>query len=242
MELHDIEVSLGRFDLNIDVAFSSGITGVFGASGAGKTTLLEVIAGLRKPARGRQSLNGDVLFDAQKRIFLPAEKRNIGYVPQDLALFPHMSVGDNIRYGQKRTGNATARTSFEGICKVLEIEKNLSQFQGTLSGGEKQRVALARALMAEPRFLLLDEPLSGLDHELKATIIPFIRRIKDEFSLPMIYVTHSPSEVMALCHEVILLDKGKLTGHGKPSDLFVKTDDSIYRLRPEHNCELPSRL
>jgi molybdate transport system ATP-binding protein len=232
MELHDIEVSLGRFHLSIDIALSNGINGVFGASGAGKTTLLEIIAGLRKPIRGRQSLHGEVLFDAHERIFVPAEKRNIGYVPQDLALFPHLSVEENIRYGEKRKGN-TSRNSFDVICKVLEIGKSLSQSPGSLSGGEKQRVALARALMAAPRFLLLDEPLTGLDHELKEKVIPFILRVRDEFALPMIYVTHSPEEIMALCQEVILLDSGKIVGKGEPSEFFLKTDTRLYRLRPE---------
>ena len=237
MQLCDIEVSLGRFHLSIDAAISNGITGVFGASGAGKTTLLEVIAGLRRPTRGRQSLHGEVLFDAHERIFLPAEKRNIGYVPQDLALFPHLSVQENIRYAEKRNDHSS-RSSFAVICRVLEIEKSLSQSPDSLSGGEKQRVAFARALMASPRFLLLDEPLSGLDQELKEKIIPFILRVRDEFAIPMLYVTHSPEEIMALCQEVILLDQGKIVGKGEPSDFFVKSNTRVYRLRPARSPEL----
>jgi molybdate transport system ATP-binding protein len=237
MELRGIEVSLGQFHLSVDVVFSNGITGLFGASGAGKTTLLEIIAGLRRPSKGQLTLNGDVLFDAQRKISLPARKRNIGYVPQDLALFPHLTVRENICYGEKTRGpfvsqdSQDSQASFDVICQVLEIKKNLSQYPGSLSGGEKQRVAFARALMARPSFLLLDEPLSGLDQELKEKIIPFILRIRDEFALPMMYVTHASAEVMALCQEVIFLDKGKITGKGKPADYFLKTDLPVYRLR-----------
>jgi molybdate transport system ATP-binding protein len=241
MELREVELSFGQFHLCIDLRFSDGITGIFGPSGAGKTTLLEVLSGLRKPHRGRQSLNGDVLFDSQNKIFIPAAKRNIGYVPQDLALFPHLSVRENIRYGQSEKGGLASQTSFEAICRVLEIEENLSQFPNSLSGGEKQRVALARALMTKPRFLLLDEPLSGLDQQLKEKVIPFILRIRDEFALPMIYVTHSPGEIMALCREVVLLDKGRIVGKGKPFDFFVKTDAPVFTLRTEPGPESAGR-
>jgi molybdate transport system ATP-binding protein len=232
MELRGIEITLGQFHFAIDVEISSGITGVFGPSGAGKTTLLEIIAGLRKPALGRQTLNGEVLFDAGKRIFVPAQARTMGYVPQDLALFPHLNVEENIRYGQRERGSTGSQRLFESICSVLEIGKNLAQLPGSLSGGEKQRVAFARALMTKPRFLMLDEPLTGLDQELKERVIPFILRMRHGFAVPMVYVTHSSAEIMALCDEVILLDRGKIAGAGKPSGLFEQSAVPAYRLRP----------
>lgn len=240
MQLCDLAMPVGRFHLHVDLVLSAGITGVFGVSGAGKTSLLEMIAGLRRPVRGRQSLHGEILFDAGKRVFIAAHKRNIGYVPQDLALFPHLSVEQNIRYGQRRRSTASG-PYFDTVCRLLEIEKSLAQSPGSLSGGEKQRVALARALMAEPSFLLLDEPLSGLDHALKEKIIPFILRVQEEFALPMLYVTHSPEEIMALCGEVLLLQEGKITGRGQPSEFFARTGTPAYRLRAEHSLESPEQ-
>jgi molybdate transport system ATP-binding protein len=231
MELSGVEVSLGHFHLHVDVTLLNGITGLFGASGAGKTTLLEVIAGLRKPDKGRLTNGGQILFDTRHKTFVPARKRKIGYVPQDLALFPHLTVLKNICYGERSARTGSSRASFDTICDILEIRKNLHQYPNSLSGGEKQRVAFARALMANPSFLLLDEPVRGLEQELKEKVLSFLLHIGREFSIPMLYVTHSPSEVMALCTEVILLESGKQIGRGKPSDFFFRTDAPVYQLR-----------
>jgi molybdate transport system ATP-binding protein len=230
MELRGVEVSVGHFHLRADVILSDGITGLFGASGAGKTTLLEVIAGLRKPDRGQLTDGGQILFDTDRKIFVPARKRKIGYVPQDLALFPHLNVLKNIRFSVRSAG-VFSQASFDTICDILEIRKNLHQYPDSLSGGEKQRVAFARAWMAKPSFLLLDEPLRGLEQELQEKVMSFLAHIRREFAIPMLYVTHSPGEVVALCDEVILLESGRLVGHGKPSDFFVQADSPVYQLR-----------
>lgn len=230
MELNGIEAAFGNFQLQIDTKLSGGATALFGMSGAGKTTLLEIIAGVKRPSKGRLSFHGNVLIDCDQGRFVPARLRNIGYVPQDLALFPHKTVEENIRYGEHSL-NRLIRHSFQEICEILEIENKLAQYPGSLSGGEEQRVAFARALMTQPSFLLLDEPLRGLHHELQTRILAFLVQIRDQFALPMLYVTHSPSEVMELCQEVLILNEGKVTGQGKPSDYFVETTTLTYNLK-----------
>ena len=230
MELHQVEAAFGNFHLNIDVTLSDGATGIFGASSAGKTTLLELIAGVKKPKKGSLTFSGVVFFDCSKQLFVPPRHRKIGYVPQDLALFPHMTVEDNIRYGED-VKDHTPRSSFKKICEILELDNKLSQYPASLSGGEEQRVAFARALITQPSILLLDEPLRGLHHQLRTKIISFLVEIRKQFALPMLYVTHSPSEVMQLCEEVLVLDKGKVIGIGKPADYFVETTSLTYNLR-----------
>lgn len=240
MELHQVEAIFGNFHLEVDATLSEGVTGVFGMSGAGKTTLLELIAGVKRPQKGLISFHNQVLVDCDKQLFVPSRKRQIGYVPQDLALFPHMTVEDNIRYGEDRSDH-TPHSSFKTICEILEIENKLAQYPSSLSGGEEQRVAFARALMTQPSFLLLDEPLRGLHHELKAKIISFLLQIKQQFDLPMLYVTHSPSEVMALCQQVLVLDQGKVIGQGEPSDYFVESTALTYNLKSAQGvCDEPS--
>jgi molybdate transport system ATP-binding protein len=232
MEINGVEAYLGTFHLRADMRLCSGVTGVVGRSGAGKTTLLEILAGLRKPSLGRIVLNGTPLYDSGEKVFVPARRRHIGYVPQDLALFDHMNVRENIRYAQKAQGGGEG-FSFDHICSILELTTLLQRDTRSLSGGEKQRVAFARALMAKPRLLLLDEPLSGIDSERKERILAFILRIRDELKVPMVYVTHSAQEVMRLCEWVVLLNNGKIIAQGTPDDLFMKSNTPTYDLRPE---------
>ncbi len=198
----------GTFSLQVEAVLSGPATALCGPSGAGKTTLVELIAGLRRPTSGRMVLGGEVLFS--ERTFLPAQRRRIGYVPQDLALFPHLSVEANLRYGQRE-----GRLSLADVCEALEIGPLLARKPGTLSGGEQRRVALGRALLADPALLLLDEPLSNLDEPLKARILPHLRTVREHFGTPLLYVTHDEREVAHLCNEVVALEGGRITRHAR---------------------------
>lgn len=212
LALQNILLPLAEFSLELDLQLQCQVTGIFGPSGAGKTSLLDLIAGLRRPLSARIALDDRVLTDTAARVFTPPRLREIGYVPQDLALFPHLSVRKNLLYGQRKGGPATPLFSFEHVTQVLEIQPLIARDVGDLSGGERQRVALARALLSSPRLLLLDEPLASLDAGLKSRIIPYLQRVKEEFPLPILHVTHEEAEVLALCDEVVEISRGKLAG------------------------------
>jgi len=222
LELDRLCLPLGSVTLSLHATLAGRITAVFGPSGVGKTSLLETIAGLRRPARGRIVLDGRVLEESAAGISLAARERRIGYVPQDLALFPHLRVKANLLYGRGRRGSGAGKgsLSLEGVCEALEIGPLLLRMPGTLSGGEQRRVALGRALLAEPSLLLLDEPLANLDDPLKARIIPYLLRIRDRFGIPILCVTHSREEVARLCDEVVVLEKGRMVSHGS-ADAFA---------------------
>jgi molybdate transport system ATP-binding protein len=209
--LQKISLPLTEFSLEIDLQLQCQVTGIVGPSGAGKTSLLDLIAGLRRPLSARIALNDRVLTDTAAGIITPPRLRAIGYVPQDLALFPHLSVRQNLLYGQRNGLGNGALFSFEHVTSVLEIQSLTARGTKDLSGGERQRVALARALLASPQLLLLDEPLASLDADLKAKIIPYLRSVRDEFQLPIIYVTHDEREVLALCDEVLEIRRGRIT-------------------------------
>jgi molybdate transport system ATP-binding protein len=222
---------LGQMALELDVTLDKQVTALFGPSGSGKTSVLELVAGLRRADQGAIELDGLTLTNVSQGIFVPARQRAIGYVPQDLALFPHLSVRQNITYGLKRGQDPGLDLSREKLCRVLEIERLLDQLPGSLSGGEKQRVALARALLASPRLLLLDEPLASLDQPLKGRILPYLERVREELVIPVLYVTHSAAEVFAFCEDVVVLQAGKCVARGKPGDLFASSDTTVYRLK-----------
>jgi molybdate transport system ATP-binding protein len=219
--LQEVEVKAGGFTLRIDAEFSSGVTGLFGVSGSGKSMFVEALAGLRRPASGVIRLGDEVLVDVEAALFLAPEKRGIGFVPQEGALFPHMTVAQNLDFGARRAAKkqepAFAR---DRVCELLGITTMLERMPSTLSGGERQRVAVARALVSGPRLLLLDEPLSGLDAARKASILPYLQKVRDEFSLPMIYVSHVPQEMMALCNDMAVLSGGRLLQHGPVAEVF----------------------
>jgi len=231
LEFSDLRLSLNDFEIAFTGVLSQRVTVLFGASGAGKTSLLEVIAGLRRPQQGRLKLGAAMLVDVAAGTFVPPQYRKIGYVPQDGALFPHLSVEGNLRYGLRRRHENGNELSFDRVIAVLEIADLLGRQVRTLSGGEKQRVALGRALLAEPRLLLLDEPLAGLDFSLKARVLPYLARVRDELHMPMIYVTHAPEEAIALGDEVLLIERGQILRRGTPADMFVATNQPRYVLK-----------
>lgn len=220
LRLDQVLLPLTSFVLEIDTVFDRSITGIFGPSGAGKTSLLDLIAGLRRPIAGKVQLDDEVLFEADARLHLPARLRRIGYVPQDLALFPHLNVRANLAYGCRRQTAVNDLFTIHHVAEVMEIEPLLERNVTTLSGGEQQRVAFARAILSAPRLLLLDEPMSSLDSRLKKRLIPFLLRIRDEFRIPFIYVTHDALELVALCDEVLVLERGRLVERGQPTDVL----------------------
>ncbi len=213
--LDGVNLPLAHFDLDVTAELSSRVTGIFGPSGAGKTSLLDIVAGLRVPRRGRIALDDTLFDDRATGVYVAARDRRIGYVPQENALFPHMSVLGNIRYGAR---NAAVE---EQAIDVLELRPQLARGVTALSGGEQKRVALARALVTSPRLLLLDEPLAGLDRPLHGRILAFLQRIRDEFQLPMLYVTHDPAELADIAEETVVLDRGRITGFGRTADVMA---------------------
>ena len=229
LQLDHVHASLGTFDLEVDAELHGRVTAIFGASGAGKTSLIEVIAGLRRQRSGAVRLDCMTLSDTST--FVQPERRGIGYVPQDGALFPHLSVTRNLLFGFRGSAKAVPGITVQHVSEVLEIEGLLARRVTTLSGGEKQRVALGRALLAAPRLLLLDEPLAGLDVPLRERLVPYLRRVRDEFGIPMLYISHSPDEVMALCDDVLVLDRGKVVMRGSPAEVFTAAQTTRYTLR-----------
>jgi molybdate transport system ATP-binding protein len=219
----EIRVPLDTFDLDLSVDLREPVTALFGPSGAGKTTLLESMAGLRLPAEGEIRIGEEVVFSSAKKICLSPEKRRFGYVPQDALLFPHLTVRRNIRYGmrEQRSPGRTSGERMETVVAALEIEHLLDRYPQGLSGGERQRVALARALVAEPRLLLLDEPVASLDVGLKDRIFPYLRRIRDLHRIPTLVVSHDVFDVVTLSQEVVVLEKGNVVERGAPSAVFT---------------------
>lgn len=235
----DIAQPLARFTLEVACTLDAPVTAVVGSSGSGKTSLLESVAGLRNATRGRIAIDDAVLLDSDRRISLPPEERRVGYVPQEVALFPHLSARDNVTFARRDPQRLTQ------LADMLELGHLLDRFPSALSGGERQRVALARALMASPRLLLLDEPLAALDQPLRERILVHLRRIRDQERLPMIYVTHQPVEALALANYCLVLREGRVVGQGRPDDVLrdpriaATTDvDNVFEVfDPHHDRE-----
>ena len=210
----DLKYRRGSFSLNTKCSLAAAVTGLYGPSGAGKSTLLGIIAGLVRPDSGRIVLDGICLFDSELGINVATHQRHIGVVFQESRLFPHLSVQDNLTYGFNLLAANQRRFSLRQIVDLLEIAALLLQKPHTLSGGERQRVALGRALLTSPRLLLLDEPLASLDTRLKNQILPFLKRVKDEIQIPMIYVSHAINEILYLTPQLAMLDKGEIIAAG----------------------------
>lgn len=223
---------LANFELDIDASFDSRITAIFGPSGSGKTTLLDAVAGLRRIADGEITIDGRTLFSSARGINLSPQQRGIGYVPQEGALFPHLSVRKNVLFGAERTGYATKTIKTDHVLNILEIGHLLDRPVTNISGGEAQRVALARAILSQPELLLLDEPLAALDIGLKEKILPYLGRVRDEFQIPMIYVTHSLTEVLTLADWVLMIREGRLITQGVPREA-LRSSHAILQISEE---------
>jgi molybdate transport system ATP-binding protein len=210
----DVSKQLGEFSLQATFASEGRVTGLFGASGAGKTSLINMIAGLLRPDRGTIAVDGETLDDTAARRHIPAHRRRIGYVFQDARLFPHLDVRQNLDYGRRMNRLADDPAQRARIIDLLDIGSLLDRRPGQLSGGERQRVALGRALLANPRLLLLDEPLGSLDEERKIDILPYLVRLRDEAGVPMVYVSHDADEMRQLATSVVMLRRGRVIDVG----------------------------
>lgn len=222
-----VEHRLGRFDLNASFASEGRLTALFGRSGSGKTSLVNVVSGLVRPRRGRVVVDGQVLLDTERGLFLPKHRRRIGYVFQEARLFPHLTVRQNLLYGRWFSGRRAAGTDslasdLDSVLDLLGIGHLLERGPAALSGGEKQRVAIGRALLARPRLLLMDEPLASLDEARKAEILPYIERLRDEAGVPIIYVSHAMAEVARLATTLVTLDRGVVTACGPTAQVMSR--------------------
>ena len=219
----DVDIDHTRGSFRISARFSAvpGLTALFGRSGSGKTTLVDIVGGLVKPDRGRVAVDGQVLVDTERGVFVPKHRRRIGYVFQDSRLFPHLSVQRNLLYGRwfNRAGGGAA-ADLASVVELLGIGHLLERQPASLSGGEKQRVAIGRALLAHPQLLLMDEPLASLDEARRAEILPYIERLRDEAGVPILYVSHSVTEVARLATTVVILSEGKVTAVGPVADIL----------------------
>jgi molybdate transport system ATP-binding protein len=211
----------------LDIAFEApkGVTALFGRSGSGKTTVVNAVAGLLRPDRGRVAVDGAVLCDTDRRIWVPPHRRRAGYVFQEGRLFPHLTARQNLLYGRWFAGVRDGR-AFDHVVEMLGIAHLLGRRPGALSGGEKSRVALGRALLSAPRFLLMDEPLAALDEARKAEVLPYLERIRDETRVPVVYVSHSVAEVARLATTVVVLEAGRVVRAG-PAEAVLADPDAV---------------
>ena len=238
----DIEQQLGAFHLAVKFAAEAPIVGLFGRSGAGKTSVINAIAGINRPARGHIRIDDVTLFDAQERIDLPSEERRIGYVFQDALLFPHLDVESNLLYGQRLRRPADRVIGEARVVDLLGLRDLLRRKPRNLSGGEKQRVAIGRALLAQPRILLMDEPLAALDVPRKTEILDYIERLRDELNIPIIYVSHSVPEIARLADTVVVLSEGRCLAVGDVDDVMGRLDLKPATGRYEAGSLLETRI
>ena len=210
------------FMLNVELEMQQQLLGIVGVSGCGKSTLLKNIVGLLQPTHGSIQFNQQILFDSQQKIHVPMHQRKIALIFQNALLFPHMNVQQNLCYAEKLIPQAERKFQFNEIIELLELTHLCQRKAHQLSGGEAQRVSIGRALLSSPHLLLLDEPLTGLDQQLKQQILPFLQRIKDELNLPMIYVTHHLEELKYLKADILQLDQGQLQHRQNSKGLIIE--------------------
>jgi molybdate transport system ATP-binding protein len=201
-----------------------GVIALFGRSGSGKSTLVNIISGLLPPDRGDVRLDGEVLTDTLTGVAVPAEARRIGYVFQDARLFPHLSAQGNLRYGEKRARGVPHSIAFADVVELLGLAPLLARRPHQLSGGERQRVALGRALLSQPRLLLLDEPLASLDVARREEVLPYLEALRDQLSIPIVYVSHQFDEVLRLATHLVLLEAGKVLAEGPVYELSLRPE------------------
>jgi molybdate transport system ATP-binding protein len=237
-----LEASHRLGDFRLDAAFSagSGVTALFGRSGSGKTSLVKIIAGLIAPERGRLVVDGETLLDTARGIAVPTHRRRIGYVFQEARLFPHLTVRQNLLYG--RWFQKGRSTSFAQIVEMLDLGPLLARGTRTLSGGERSRVAIGRALLAEPRLLLMDEPLASLDEARKAEILTYVERLRDEAKVPIVYVSHAMAEVVRLASTIVVMEAGKVQASGPAAEVLSRFDLPLLARREDAGVMIEARL
>ncbi|ACL58634.1 molybdenum ABC transporter ATP-binding protein [Methylobacterium nodulans] len=223
-----VEVAHRLGDFTLDAAFAAEgrVTALFGRSGSGKSTLVNVMAGLVRPQSGRVIVNGTTLLDTRQGICVPVHRRRVGYVFQDARLLPHLSVRQNLLFGRWFAGRPESGVTLEAVTDLLGLAGLLDRRPAGLSGGERQRVAIGRALLAHPRLLLMDEPLSALDEARKAEILPYVERLRDEARVPIVYVSHAVSEVARLADTVVVLEAGRVAASG-PAEAILRRADLL---------------
>lgn len=220
----NFSLQLAHFQLRLDFDLPGhGVTAIFGNSGSGKSTLLRCIAGLER-ARGSLTVNGSCWQDTANRLFLPTHQRPLGYVFQEPSLFEHLSVKRNLEYGLTRIPSQHSLIAKQDVVELLGIEHLLTRTTDRLSGGEKQRVSIARALLTSPKLLLMDEPLSALDSQSKAEILPYLEKLHQELSIPVLYITHAIQEVMRLADHMLVMNQGKILSQGSLAEVLTRVD------------------
>jgi len=238
----DLTRKLGAFDLQIAFSNDHGITALFGRSGSGKSLTINLIAGLSKPDSGRIVLDELVLVDVEKKIFLPPYKRRIGLVFQDSHLFPHFTVQQNLMFGRWFAPKSERAIDFDQVIETLGIRHLLKRRPARLSGGERQRVAIGRALLACPKLLLFDEPFAALDLQRRLEILPLIERLRDEFHIPIVYVSHALEEVVRLAARVVVLQNGRVKAIGDPTEVFGPAAVQAAQSRFERSTVVPMQV